>query len=161
MDLIGRRMQRAWSQATFHITRSRHRWLLLCLAACIYTGTAAADEIAIAGLITQSTPDGTGPAMNNPSLNLIKDGDSYSVTLDFPGTLTSLGAFNPLPGATLQFLDAAAGASETSFGSVSLSVLPDGSFADISLRGCLSTGSACDQGNELDANFQIPAIQPR
>jgi hypothetical protein len=37
--------------------------------------------------------------------------------------------------------------------------LPDDSFADVSLLACLSTGSACDQGNQLDANFQIPAVQ--
>lgn len=129
------------------------------LAACAFSGVASADEITFGGRVTQSTQDGTGPAMNNPSLNGIEDGDIYSVTLDFPGALTSPGAFNRLAGATLQFLDAAAGVSETSFDSVSLTVSPAGSFADISLLGCLSTGSACDQGNELDANFQIPAVQ--
>ena len=97
--------------------------------------------------------------MNNPSLNSIKDGDVYTVTLDFPGALTSPGAFNPLAGATVQFLDVAAGASEASFDSVSLTVLPDGGLDDISLLGCLSTGAACDQGNELNANFQIPVAQ--
>lgn len=129
------------------------------LAASAFAGHAAADQITFDGRITQSTQDGTGPAVNNPSLNGIKDGDIYSVTLDFPGALTSPGTFNPLAGATLQFQDAAAGASETSFDAVSLTASPDGSFADISLLGCLSTGSACDQGNELDANFQIPAVQ--
>jgi hypothetical protein len=99
------------------------------------------------------------PAVNNPSLNGIKDGEFYMVILDFPGLLTSPGAFDPLAGATLTFLDTAAEASESAFDLISLSVLPDTSFADISLLGCLSTGSACGQGNELDANFEIPAVQ--
>jgi len=146
-----------------NLFRLRKMWLcrifVTILTAYGFAGHASADQITFTGVITQSTQDGTGPAMNNPSLNLIKDGDSYSVTLDFPGTLTSPGAFNPLTGATLQFLDAAAGASETNFDTVSLTVLPDGSFADVSLLACLSTGSACDQGNQLDANFQIPAVQ--
>lgn len=73
------------------------------------------EEITFGGAITQSTQDGTGPAVINPSLNGVKDGDSYTVTLDFPGPLTSPRAFDPLAGATLTFLDAAAGASESAF----------------------------------------------
>jgi hypothetical protein len=138
----------------------RAGWTLIAvLAACGVAGQASAEEITFGGAITQSTQDGTGPAVNNPTLNGIKDGDFYTVTLDFPGSLTSPGAFDPLAGATLTFLDTAAGAGESAFDLISLSVLPDASFADISLLACLSTGGACDQGNELDANFEIPAVQ--
>lgn len=145
-------------------TRSNDRrgrlagWTLIAvLAACGVTGRAAAEEITFGGAITQSIQDGTGPAINNPSLNGIKDGDFYTVTLDFSGPFTSPGAYDPLAGATLTLTDAAAGASESAFNLISLSVLPDAGFADISLLACLSTGSACDQGNEL--NFEIPAVQ--
>jgi hypothetical protein len=69
--------------------------------------------------------DGTGPAVNNPSLNSIADGDAFTVTLNFAGSITAAGTFS-LAGATLSFLDAAAPASETSFDTVSLSVVPDG-----------------------------------
>ncbi len=133
--------------------------LVAALVACGAAGQASAEEITFGGTITQSTQDGTGPAVNNLSLNGIKDGDLYTVTLVFPGLLTSPVSFDPLAGATLTFLDAAAGVSESAFNLVSLSVLPDASLADVSLLGCLSTGSACDQGNELDANFEIPAVQ--
>ena len=128
-------------------------WLLACLCGT----TAFADEMSFSGVITQSTADGTGPAVNNPSLNNIADGDAYTVTLDFPGSITGAGAFNPLTGATMSFVDLAASASENTFDTISLSVITDGSFFDISLLGCLTTGSACNVGNFLAANFQIPA----
>ena len=47
---------------------------------------ALADTITFSGFITQSTPDGTGLAVNNPSLNAISDGDSFLVTLMFTGS---------------------------------------------------------------------------
>ena len=93
------------------------------------------------------------------SLNAIQDGDQYSVTLDFTGPLTTPGAFNPLTGATLAFIDAKRGVTEAGFDSVDLTVTPNGSFADISLLGCLTTGTSCALGNELDANFAIPDSQ--
>jgi hypothetical protein len=40
---------------------------------------------------------------------------------------------------------------------VSLSVLTDGASYDLSLLGCLTTGSDCAVGNQLDANFKIAA----
>jgi hypothetical protein len=39
-----------------------------------------ADTLTIGGAINQSTQDGTGPAVNNPSLNNISDGDSTTST---------------------------------------------------------------------------------
>lgn len=116
---------------------------------------ATADAITIGGVITQSTSDGTGPAANNPSLNNILDGDLYSITVGFAGSITSPGTY-PLASPTLLFSDSSAAASESSFGSVSLSVTADGSSYDLSLLGCLTTGGGCLLGNELDLNFSIP-----
>jgi len=61
-----------------------------------------------------STQDGTGPAANNPSLNGIADGDSSTVEIDFPGSITGIAAYNPLSGASAMFSDGSI--AETSFG---------------------------------------------
>jgi hypothetical protein len=124
-------------------------WFILALAK-----TAVAGTITFSGLISQSTADGTGPAVNNPALNNIMDGDNYVATINSQNQILSPGLYNT-PDLTLSFLDAGAGVSETAFNSVSVSVIVDGSFYDISVMGCLSTGSSCNTGNELDANFRI------
>jgi hypothetical protein len=124
------------------------------LALCVTCGSAWAGTISLTGAITQSTQDGTGPASNNASLNSIADGQIYSVSFTFAGGISGPGVYN-LTGAT--FVVPAAGASETSFGAVTLTISANGSFDDFSLLGCLSTGSGCGLGNELDANFRIPA----
>jgi hypothetical protein len=132
-------------------------WHLLvpCLAICSFGSPAYADVVTFGGAITQSTADGTGPAINNPSLNAIQDGDSYSVTLNVNGSINSPGTYTNFTGA--MFSDVAASASETSFGPISLTVSPDGSFDDISVLACLTTGMfGCGGGNQLDANFAIP-----
>lgn len=116
---------------------------------------AMADTITFGGSVA-SAPGGTGPAVNNPSLNNIQDDDSYLVTLNFTGSITAPGTY-PLPGASLVFSDLDHSASESSFSSVSVTVLTDGAFLDLSLLGCLSTGSGCLLGNYLSANFQIPS----
>jgi hypothetical protein len=46
----------------------------LLLVAVLGAPKAYASEITVTGMITQSTSDGTGPAVNNPSLNNIADG---------------------------------------------------------------------------------------
>ncbi|MBZ5631996.1 MAG: hypothetical protein LAO55_02605 [Acidobacteriia bacterium] len=89
-------------------------------------------------------------------MNNVADGDSYIVTLGFPTSITGSGAFNPLAGATLAFLDSTASVNENSFGAVSLTVSADGSFFDFSLLGCVTTGSGCLVGNQLAVNFKIP-----
>ena len=130
----------------------------LC-ALFLAAGNAAAGEITFSGSITQSTADGTGPAVNNPSLNFISDGDTYTVTLDFAGAITTTGFYN-LTGATLVFSDPTASATENAFGSVNIFIATDSTNStldDITLQGCLTTGSACDLGNQLDAYFSIPA----
>jgi PEP-CTERM motif len=131
-------------------------WIIPLLFAAIGAPNAHADDITVAGTITQSTSDGTGPAVNNPSLNNIADGDAYTLTLDFTGSITAPGTYN-LTGGTLVFSDPSAPASETSFISISLTVTPDGSSDDLSLFGCLSTGSGCLVGNSLSLNFAIPS----
>ena len=115
-----------------------------------------ADTLTIGGTINQSTQDGTGPAVNNPSLNNISDGDFYNVELNFVGSITSPGTYD-LTGFSLLFRDSPSNVSESSFNSVTLTVAQSGSFDQLSILACLSTGSACNQGNELDLNFMIPA----
>ena len=129
--------------------------LLSALMLCGYVGGARASTLSFSGVITQSTPDGTGPASNNPSLNSITDGETYSVTLDFPGTITGPGSYD-LTGASLTFDVPSASATETSFGSISLTIIDIAGFDQFSLLGCLTSGSDCLVGNELTANFEIP-----
>jgi hypothetical protein len=133
------------------------RALLATVAACFLASFASADSIFFSGVITQSTQDGTGPAVNNPALNGIADGDPYSVELDFPGHITGPGAFNPLPGASIIFTDGSI--VEASFISAYLTVSVDSnpSLYDVFLLGCLSTGSGCYVGNSLSASFAVPA----
>ncbi len=88
----------------------------------------------------------------------IADGDGYAVTLNFTGPLAFPGAFNPLAGATLLFTDTSTGTAESSFTSVFLTTAIDSgnpSLMDFSLLGCLSTGSACNVGNQLSMNFTV------
>ena len=58
-----------------------HRLVLLSLALCLSPACASAGTLSIGGLITQSTSDGTGPALNNPSLNNVADLESYTCRL--------------------------------------------------------------------------------
>ena len=94
--------------------------------------------------------------MNNPSLNAILDNSPYSVTLVFPGSINAPGTFG-LTGSSLLFSVPSASATEGAFNLISLTVTANGSFDDISLLGCLTTGSGCFVGNQLTANFRIPA----
>jgi len=127
------------------------------LMVCAFAGPALADTISLGGQILQSTQDGTGPAANNPGLNGIQDLETYLVTLSFSGSITAAGTYD-LTGATLTLSDPAAGASETAFGLISLTVTPNASFDDFSLLACLTSGSGCAFGNQLNANFRIPAV---
>ena len=116
---------------------------------------ARADVISVSGQITQSSQDGTGPAVNNTSLNNIADNDVWNLSLAFDGTLTEPGAYNALPNPILTFSDLAAGATEADFSPLSLTITDDGTFDQFSLFGCLNTGSGCFVGNMLSASFQI------
>lgn len=133
------------------------KFLIVWTALYAVTGTAAAATITFSGVVTQSTQDGTGPAINNPALNGIIDGDLYTVNVSFTGTLSGIGSYNPLPNASVVFSDGSI--SETAFTSAYLTVSPeaDPSRFDISFLGCLSTGSGCFVGNSLSANFSVAA----
>lgn len=134
--------------------RKTSRWLG-CLLLAGLSSTLSAGTITLGGQINQSTQDGTGPAVNNPNLIRIVDGDAYLVTLNFTGDITTQGLFQ-LTGAS--FLDTSANVSESSFGAPwSINVTSNASNFDLSVLVCLTTGTACNQGNFLAANFRIPA----
>ena len=114
-----------------------------------------AGSITLSGTITQSAVDG-GSAVNNTSLNNIADGQAYTVVLNFAGAITIPGNYN-LTGSSLLFSVAAAPAMESSFNTISLTIQNFGAVDDLTLLGCLTTGTACNQGNYLSAIFQIPA----
>ena len=137
---------------------SKRSWALgVALLATWVAGAAAhADTITFTGAITQSTQDGTGPAVNNPDLIKIEDGDRYRVTLVFDSSITAPGTY-PLANFSLLFEDLTHPVSENAFDSASVSVIPDGGSYDFSLFACLTTGSGCGVGNSLSAFFQIPA----
>ena len=124
------------------------------LLLCLIPACASASTVSIGGFITQSTPDGTGPALNNPSLNNIIDLQPYTLTLVTPTDITGPG-FYTLTGSSLIFSVPSAPATETLFGATSLSVAADGSFADFSLFACVTSGD-CGTGNSLSASFQVP-----
>jgi hypothetical protein len=128
----------------------------LVLGGAVFAASAIGGTISLAGGITQSTLDYSGQAVNNPTLNKILDNDRYAITLNFAGAISSPGTYN-LTGSTLLFSDPAAPATESAFALISMTVTPNGSSDDISLLGCLSSGSGCFVGNELTANFRIAA----
>src|SRR5579883_61849 len=124
-------------------------WHVVVIIGCALAAISRADTMTFSGLILQSTQDGTGPAVNNPSLNLVMDGDSYTVTLTFAGSIIPPNVFGP----GLAFADTSRAAVENSFFLDSISVIANGAFDDFSLLGCLNTGSGCAFGNQLNANF--------
>lgn len=117
-----------------------------------------ADTITIGGVINQSTQDGTGPAVNNPNLNNIMDGDLYTFELSFLGSITSPGTYD-LAGLSVLFTVAVPGVDESNFSSGSLTVGQSGGLDQIIILACLGTGSGCNQGNELDLSFSIQQTQ--
>lgn len=132
------------------------RFVLFCGVLFGFNNSAVADTVSFFGVITQSTQNGTGPAVINPSLNNIANGDAYSVTLDFGGSIAGPGTYD-LTGGFLLFSDPTALATEVQFGAISLTVTANGGLDNISLLGCLTTGSGCLFGNQLNANFSIPS----
>jgi len=130
-------------------------FLLAGLAVSGFANAAFADVISFSGTIIQPQ-DPTEPAANNPTLNNILINQAYTVTLGFLGSITTPGTYN-LTGGSLTFGVPTAPASEASFGSLSLTITANGGFDDFSFLGCLTTGSGCLFGNQLDANFRILA----
>jgi hypothetical protein len=139
----------------FQLLRETARLIpVLLLFTSIGAPGAHADTITVTGTITQSTADGTGPAVNNPSLNNILDGDTYKLILNFTGSISGPGTYTAFTSA--DFSDPSAPADESSFVSQSITVEPDDQTFSALL--CLSTGLfGCAGGNQLDLNFMIPA----
>jgi hypothetical protein len=119
-------------------------------------GVTYASAITVGGAITQDTQDVGIPAVANPGLNNILDGDSYSTVLNFSGDITLPGTYALT---SILFTDAAAGASEAAFVSGSMTIVQSAGVDQFSVLGCLIDASTCLLGNELDLNFQIPAAQ--
>ena len=66
----------------------------VCAVSWLFTIAARADLIPFSAAISQSTEDGTGPAVNNPSLNAIQDGDLYTAVAVFAGSIHDSGTYN-------------------------------------------------------------------
>jgi hypothetical protein len=128
--------------------------IVLCGMACLTP--LHADSFTLSGIITQSTQDGTGPAVNNPSLNDIVDNSPFTLTLNFRGTIAAAGT-QDLTGSSLVFGVPNVGALESNFDFTSLTIVNANDMAEFSLFACLRTGSGCNQGNELDLSFMIPS----
>jgi hypothetical protein len=120
-----------------------------------FARVSAADSITFMGVITQSTGDGTGPAVNNSSLNDVMDLQAYVVSLDFMGSITSPRTYD-LTVARLSFNVPSAPATETGLNLISLTVTQNAGFDEISLFACVTGGSGCSFGNQLNANFEVP-----
>lgn len=115
---------------------------------------AQADNITLTGTITQSQNDQPGnPAVNNPSLNNVNDGDAYSATLMFNGSILAPGTYS-LTGAL--FNDPAGPATENGFDSGTIVISQSGAVDTFFIQACLA-GFTCDTGNELDLNFTVAA----
>jgi hypothetical protein len=132
------------------------KWLTLFLLCTVGGKFLSASTIRVAGVINQSTQDGTGPAVNNSTLNEIMDGNTFSIILDFQGFTSQPGTYE-LVDPVLTFTVPDAGSVESDFNLVVLTVMSSNGFDQLSLLACLNTGSGCDQGNELDLNFDIPS----
>src|SRR6202011_5509172 len=102
----------------------------------------------LSGNIPQSPADATGPAVNNPTLNNINDGDAYTLLFNFSGSISGAGTYD-LSGGSLVFADRTAPAVERDFSTISLTDRADGSSDDISAMACLTTGGGCLSGNSL------------
>jgi len=85
--------------------------LFFCLACA---QSVHADTLTISGIIHQSTGDGTGPAVSNPDLNNILDGNAYTLDLSFSGSVFSPGTYD-LNGSSLFLRVPVAGAVESAF----------------------------------------------
>jgi hypothetical protein len=131
-------------------------WLVAAMLCGANLTALHADTMTFSGTINQSIQDGTGPAVNNPALNNIPDGASYTVSLTFNGSIHSPGFYDLLD------FDAAftsGGALENNFNSASVIVTQSGGFDQINALLCLASGSGCNQGNELGLSFMIPVAQ--
>lgn len=130
------------------------RLCALVLAALICALGARADNFTVTGTITQSQNDQPGnPAINNPSLNNVNDGDSYSATLSFSGSILGPGSYSLT---SALFSDPSGPASENGFDSGTIVISQSGGVDTFNIQACLA-GLGCNTGNELDLEFTILA----
>jgi hypothetical protein len=115
-----------------------------------------ADSMILNGVIGQSTLDGTGPAQNNPDLNVIADGNPYTIDLDFDGSILTPGTYS-LSGLKLVF--ATAGAIEDEFSSATLTVAQTGTFDTITLLAVSRAGLRAIRGmSSTSISLFLPAL---
>ena len=114
-------------------------WLVVFFLGLCRIPSLHADTMTIGGTVTQSTQDGTGPAVNNSGLNDIKDGEAYSVSLSLTVDRRS------------RYLRSDRVHSHSVVGgrrripdSVGLTVTQFGVFDQLSLFARLATGSGCN-----------------
>jgi hypothetical protein len=126
--------------------------LVLTLLICALG--ARADSFTFTGTITQSQNDQPGnSAINNPSLNNVNDGDSYSATLAFNGSIVGPGSYSLT---SALFSDPTGPASEDGFDSGTIVISQSGGVDTFNIQACLA-GLDCNTGNELDLEFTILA----
>lgn len=132
----------------------RGSFSLLLTALCCFSFVCAAqaDNITVTGTISQNALDTSGGSTDNPSLNNVLDGSSYSVTINLlNGSLDGFGATfsddaNPAGNAT-----------ENRFQSITIAESsPAGAVVTFSISACL-VGYSCfaNTGGELDLSFSI------
>jgi hypothetical protein len=125
------------------------------LLACALCGlTARGDMILITGTVTQDLADSGETAIDNPALNQINDGDSFTVALGFAGSASDSGLTGT---SSVLFTDNTASVSENGFISGVMDVSLDSGEDQLSVLACLLDPVSCTQGNQLDLNFQIAA----
>jgi len=73
------------------------------------------------------------------------------------GSIVAPGKYDLTGSSSLTFSVPSAVATESTFSSIHVTIAASGSFDDVSLLGCLTTGSTCLVGNELSGNFRISA----
>lgn len=123
---------------------------------CLCAARADANSVLLVGIITQSVQEGGAPAVANPSLNNVADGDQFAVTFDFMAPISSPGSFDL---GSLTFTDLSAGVSESGFISGSMTLTQSGASTQFDVLGCLISASSCSTGNQLTLDFQMPTSQ--
>lgn len=98
-----------------------YRFISIPIVVLSFTLVGFADSITLTGVITQSQNDQPGnPAISNPTLNNINDGEAYSLALNFAESMTTPGSFALSGGLFSDPNDPAGNATESGFGSGTL-----------------------------------------
>jgi hypothetical protein len=127
-----------------------------CLLTLCLTGFAHAGSITLTGIVTQSTADSMVPAMSNPSLNNIADGDLFKITMNFAGLI---GAPSSTSLSYVAFADTTNAGGENAFISGKLVITQSAGVDQFFMLACLVDQNTCQQGNQLALNFALPQAQ--